>query len=384
MTKTRVVLFFITLVVVGSISLIVSFYARGYKFNTQTLRFTPNGLLVIKSEPDGASVYVNGDLKTATNATISMAPGIYDIEVKKDGYLPWYKRMEISKEVVTQATVSLFRSVPSLSPVTYSGAQNPIASKDGTKIAYTDKDGLWTIDTFNLPLGFSNDPKRITDGNLTGATYNFSPDGRQIMLNVSNSIFVVDSGSFTPQSQRVNMASQKASILSQWQKEDAIKNNSLTRNLPPDLTDILDRKTSKFTFSPDENMILYTASASGSLADNLIPPLPGASTQKQERSIQAGHTYVYDIKEDRNFVVTNRALTETEAVRWMPDSRHLLLGQDGNITIMDYDGTNRQVVYSGSYIAPFAFPFSNANKILILTNLGSADSFPNLYTLTVK
>jgi hypothetical protein len=51
---------------------------------------------------------------------------------------------------------------------------------------------------------------------------------------------------------------------------------------------------------------------------------------------------------------------------------------------MDYDGTNRQVVYSGSYIMPSAFPYSNTSKLLILTNLGSNNSIPNLYTLTVK
>lgn len=389
MTKIRVLLFFLTLAVVGIASLFVSYYARGYRLNLKTLRFQPNGILVIKSEPDGASVIINGELRTATNATLSLSPGNYDIEVKKDGFFSWSKRLTIEKEVVTQAGISLFKNVPSLSPVTYSGAKEPAISADGTKIAFAvlpgsgiaqEKIGLWTVDTYNLPLGFSNSPKRITDGDLTNATFNFSPDGRQIMLTISNSIFILESGSFISQGERINVASKKDLILSEWEKESATRKTILMKRLPEELTDILSIKTKNIIYSPDENMILYTATASAIIANNLVSPLPGASTQKQERDLQTDHTYVYDIKEDRNFLITNQP-----ALRWMPGSRHLLLAEPNQISIMDYDGTNRQIVYSGSYIAPFAFPFTNSTKLLILTNLGGASTTSaNLYTLTVK
>jgi hypothetical protein len=107
--------------------------------------------------------------------------------------------------------------------------------------------------------------------------------------------------------------------------------------------------------------------------------------------METGHTYVYDIKEDRNFLITDQPVTinnvdslQTGAIRWISTSKHLLFAQSGQITIMDYDGTNRQVVYSGSYVAPSAFPFSNTTKLLILTNLGAPSAIANLYTLTVK
>lgn len=386
MTKVRIFTFLSTLIIVGVVGVFVSYYARGYRLDFGSLakgaiKFQPNGILVIKSEPDGASVFIDGTLKTATNATISISPGTYDVEVKKEGYFTWYKRLTIEKEVVTQASVSLFRNVPSLSPVTFSGAKNPVASPDGAKIAFTDKDGLWVLNTFTLPLGFPNDPKRITDGDLTGATYEFSPDGRQILLTISNSIFLLDSGSFIAQAQRVNVASQKDSILAGWKKEETAKNAGLVRNLPPDLDDVLERRSSKFSFSPDEQMVLYTASAAATLADRLIQPLPGASTQRQERDLQADRTYVYDIKEDRNFLISTNP---SDVIRFMPDARHLLAALDGQVVIMDYDGTNRQVVYSGSYIAPSAFPYSNTTKLLILTNLGAATTSANLYALTIK
>jgi hypothetical protein len=401
MTKVRVVFFIVTLIIVGIVGIFASYFARGYRFNFKTFKFQPNGILVLKSEPDGASVYVNGELKAATSANISLSPGTYDVEVKKDGYFSWYKRLTIEKEIVTQATsISLFKSVPSLSPVTQSGVTNPVMSEDGSKIVYSvlpsknlssDKIGLWTLDTYSFPLGITYGAKRIADGDMTGASYIFSPDGKQLLLTVSNGIFLIDTTSFTSQNQRVNIIGKKDQIIAGWKTEKGVKDQSLIKNLPPELADILSRKVSSFIFSPDSNMILYTASTSATLSPNLIPQLPGASTQKQERNIQNGRTYVYDIKEDRNFLISESAVTinnkdnsQMAALRWMSSSRHLLLADSGQVSIMDYDGSNKQIIYSGSYFAPAAFPFSNTTKLLILTNLGAPSASPNLYTLTVK
>lgn len=381
MTKLRVLIFLSTLVIVGAVGAFVSFYARGYRFNFKTLEFLPNGILVIKSEPDGASVIVNGDLKTATNATLSLSPGIYDVEIKKEGFFPWYKRLTIEKEIVTLASASLFKTAPSLSPITFSGANNPIGSQDGGKIAYIDKEGLWVIDVVNLPLGFGRDPRKITDGNLENSTFQFSPDANEILLTTSQGIFLLPSGSFINQAERVNVASRKTAIIAGWEEERKVKITSLIKNFPQEIFEIFSRKTSTLIPSPDEQMILYTASSSASLPENIVKPLPGASTQKQERQIKENQTYVYDIKEDRNFLITD----QKEAMPlWLPTGRYLLLAEKERVIIMDYDGTNRQAVYSGAYIFPFAYPFSNSSKLLILTSLGSDSTTPNLYSLTIK
>jgi len=367
--------------VVGILGSLVIFYARGYRFDKETLRFRPNGLLVIKSDPTGAQVFINGDLKTATDTTLSLLPGVYDISVRKDGSLPWSKRLTIEKEVVTLAYVALFRVAPSLTAVTFEGALNPVSSSDYSKIAYAvPGSGLFLIETADLPLGFSRDPRRLTDGDLTQASWEFSPDGRQIMLTGQFGVFLLDSGSFTPQNARVNISSRKEAVLGEWETLKKNKLSAQLKNLPEELADMLQRKASAVTFSPDDTKILYTASSSASLKENLIKAPPGSSTQKQERNIEAGKTYVYDIKEDRNF----RVADEGVSVRWFPTSKHLVLAEAGQVVIVDCDGTNRQPVYSGSYIAPHAYPYLNSSKILILTNLGAGASIPNLYSLGLK
>ena len=401
MTRLRVLLGLLTLLVVGILGLFLSLYARGYRFDSQTLRFKPSGLLVVKSDPAGAQVFVNGELSTATDTTISLAPGTYDVSIKKEGFHPWNKRLLIEKEVVTEAIASLFRVAPSLSSVTFSGAVGPVLSPDGTRIAFAtpssredpEKGGLWLIETVNLPIGFARDPRRVTDGDLTTADWQFSPNGREILVSLGSSVFLLDSSTFTPQARRVNVAARKEIILAEWEKERGTRLSSQIKILPDELVDILERKASSIVFSPDETKILYTASGSATIRENLIKPLPGSSNQKEERDIKNTRTYVYDIKEDRNFlidegaeslIIDSKVLPEaTRRLSWFPTSKHLVLSEAGKITIIDYDGTNKQLVYSGSYVSPHAYPFGSTSRLLILTNLG-ADTTPNLYSLTLK
>ena len=380
MTRIRLIILAFTIIIVGLGAYFASLYARGFRFDKKTWHFTPNGILVIKSEPKDAQVYINREFKNNTNLSVSLPPGNYDIEVKKEGYADWYKRLTIEKETVTQAEVTLFKSAPSLSPLTLSGVAAPVISADLSKIAYIDKTGLWVIDIYDLPLGFTKEPKKVTDGNLSGSIYEFSPNASEILLTTTTGSFLLPTGEFTPQAQRANLASKKEQILAQWQEQKQKELTAKLASLPAEVSDLLSRKISSAIFTPDNEKVLYTASASATLAENLIKPLPGASTQKQSRNIEEGKTYVYDIKEDRNFLIEESSST----LYWLPTSRNLLKVEEGKISVMDYDATNRIEVFSGSFQFPYAFPYINASKLLILTNLGGDTSLPNLYSLSIK
>jgi len=386
--KIRVAIFFITLLVVGTIGLIASYYARGYRLNFKTFHFVPNGLFVVNSEPNGAQVFIDGELKTATNSTLPLPPGTYDVLIKKEGFISWSKRLVIEKEIVTQVDAVIFPTAPSLSAITFSGAYNPKPSSDLTRIAYgilpsfdNDKAGLWIIEAVDLPLGFKRESRQITDGDLTDATWDWSPDSREILLTTKTGVYLLDSGSYTAQNKRVNVSPKLDEIKKEWTDLKNKKLEAQLSRLPDETKDIFERKVKEAVFSPDENKILYTASGSATIPLGLIKPLPGSSTQKQERDIKTNRIYAYDIKEDRNFLITD---TDNQIINWFPTSAHLVLAEPNKITIIDYDGTNRQVVYSGQYEAPHAYPSANQNRLIILTNLGANSSIPNLYSLSLK
>lgn len=391
LNKIRVIIAFSTVIVVTVLAIVFGLIARGYSFDLKTLQFAPRGILVIKSVPDAAQIFIDGEFETATDATLRLKPGTYDIEITKEGYFSWSKRVVIEKEVVFEEVAHLFRSTPSLSAATFSGVVNPVSTEDNTQIAYAvpleknngvEKAGLWVIETVNLPLGFSKDPRRITDGNLVSASWQWSPDGREILLTTNTGVFLLDAGEFTPQGARVNVAARKNLILAEWEKEGKKKLASKIRSLPDPLVELFSNGVSRISFSPDETKVLYTASSSAVLKEELIKPVPGSSTQKQNRNISPGNTYVYDIKEDRNFLIETNI--SGKQLAWFPSSAHLVIGESNEVSIMDHDGTNKKAVYTGAYEAPFVFPTLNEDRILILTNLGSNDSLSNLYSLSLK
>ena len=92
-------------------------FAKGYRpdlTNPRVLKGT--GLLVANSFPSGAQVFLNGQLTSATDDTLNLPPGEYQIEIRKEGFSPWSKTLKLEAELVTQTNASLFPTVPSLSP----------------------------------------------------------------------------------------------------------------------------------------------------------------------------------------------------------------------------------------------------------------------------
>lgn len=380
MNKIRLSLLSLTVIVLATLGIIASLYARGYRFDSKNLKVNPNGLLVVNSPTIGAQLYINGELKSATNSTISLSPGTYDIKVKKEGYTDWDKRIEIQKEIVTEIEPLLFPSALSLSALTFNGVFSPVQSPDLSKIVYANKEGLWLVEVVDLPLGFSREPRIVTDGDLSDSSWEFSPDSREILLTTKLGAYLLDLSKNTPQPQRTNISSQKKKILSGWQEKKQKQNLEKLARLPLELREIFTSRTSYLLFSPDEQKILYTASESATIAEGLVKPLPGASSQKQVRVINIGNNYIYDIKEDRNFLITD----QENPVLWLTNSRNVLISEKNKIFISDYDGTNKVAIYSGSYVYPFAFPSPNANRLIILTSLGSDSEVSNLYSINLK
>ena len=380
MTLLRVLILFSTFAIVGTIGYFVALIARGYQFDTNTFTFLENGILVAKSDPDGATILIDGNLKGATNTNLKLAPNAYHVEIKKNGYISWSKELTIKKEEVTQITAHLFKVAPSFSSVTFDGAESPVVSSDFSKIAYTNNEGLWIMSVSSLPIGFPNEPKKITDNITKDDKYAFSPNSREIMLTNRNGTYLLNTNEFVAKNKLVDITLQKELILNNWSLENKKKIDSELKLLPTEIAEVVEKNTSSFTFSPDETMVMYTASSEAKIKEGLVEKLPGSSTQKEERDIKVGKTYIYDIKEDKNFMVNDNG----RSLYWLPTSRHLLLPDEGKIVVMDYDGTNRQAVFSGDYIAPHAYPYVNASKILILTTLGSDSKLPNLYSLSIK
>ena len=370
--------------------------AQGYSPDISTKSLRPSGILVATSIPDGAQLYIDGRLKSATNTTINLTPGEYEVEIKKDGYSSWKKILTIKKELVVKTDAYLFPTFPNLQSLTFTGAQNPFLSPDGQKVVFAvsqssvDKNGLWVLDLGDRPLGLPRDPRKIVASAPGGrdfvlAELEWSPDSKQILAILTTGTrqenFLLEANQLNPANRLIDVTSQLTVIRADWEKEEQLRFKAQSAKLPPKLLEILTNSVADIQFSLDETKILYTATASAQIPEGLIQPLPAASTQPENRNLEPRKIYVYDIKEDRNFYLMDK--DETKKLAWFPTSKHIFIVQEGKITIAEYDNTNWVEVYTGPFEDSFAYSFPAGNRILVLTTLGK-ETPPNLYAISLR
>lgn len=394
MVKLRVLILLSTLLVVGVIGTVAILFARGFRLEKKSddgsLQISAKGLLVVNSEPTGAQVFIDDNLQTATNNTLSLDPGSHAVSVRKEGFLEWKKTLNIEKEVVNQVNAYLIPSAPSLTALSFSGIINPQVSPDFTKIVYAvpidkvnadeTKGGLWMYETTNLPLGFGRDPKRITNADLSTYAWEWSPDGRDILVASKSATYLLPVSSYTESKQLVNIATQVTKIKKEWSDSESEKTTAQLAKLELEVRKVFQTSSKNIQFAPDETKILYTATASATIPTGIVKELPGSSSQTQERTVKPNKTYVYDIKEDRNFLVEETG----NPVYWVQNSLNLVIPDKQKIVVADYDGTNKLTVFSGNYVFPYAFPTTSTSKMVILTNFGATGTLPNLYWLSLK
>lgn len=377
----------------------VVLYGKGYRFGTDInsgqIELKGTGLLVTKSIPDGAQVFVDGKLKTATDNTINLPPGEYDIKIFKEGYFPWEKHIKIDTEVVSKAEALLVPTAPKLESVTDLGASNPIMDPTITKIAFnvssqsSAKNGIYVFDMKSNPLlTLQNSSSQIIDDAFdlfSQSQVSWSPDGKDIIATISADRTFPDSyllDTDRANSPPNNVTSSIDTVNESWTKLKNAKAHAVLDSLPRPVRKMSADNFQVMAYSPDQNKILYTASRSASLPIIIKPRLVGVDSTPEQRSIQEGHVYVYDIKEDRNYEMD--AGNFQGAYSWFTDNKHLIFVRNKQVHLMEYDGLNDTVVYAGPFIEDYIFPWPDATRIVVLTSLGNSNIPPNLYTISLK
>lgn len=381
---------------IGTVSVIT--YARGYRisFGPGKTGILGTGLLVATSEPNGAQVFIDDDLTSATDATINLAPGTYNIKIVKQGYLPWQKTIKVSKEVVSKADALLFPTAPRLENITDDGVISAVVDPTGSRIAFTqasgsaEQNGIYVLNMASMPiLALQSSAKQIAEDLqdlFSNASISWSPDGSEMLATVSaqtgfSTTYLLDPTSKNPAPQDVSQA--LSPIDTSWAVQKAKKEKSLLGGLKRELVQMIKSEFENTIWSPDKTKIVYIASRSGTLPLIIKPRLLGIDATEEQRNIEKGSTYVYDIKEDKNYEIRLDQKILSSA-KWFPDSKHILYVSGEQLRVMEYDGTNDTIIYAGPFIPGYAFPWPDGSRIVILTNLNNPQIPPNLYTISLK
>lgn len=395
--------FVVFIVVFGTIA--ISLLARGYRFNYKNGPIlSATGILSATSGPKPASVYINGRLVTATDDTLYLPPGDdYQVKISKDGYLPWEKMIKIKKEVVYQTNAELFRTAPDLKSITLSGAINAAASPDGSKIVYAissasaEKDnGLYLLELVDSPLSIiRNSPRQLFAStatvssahpaiNWSQADFTFSPNSQQILayFPLTTITYLIQLNQPQTSSSLIDITSKLPAIREDWQQQQSSLFNADISKIPSEIRPLVASQSARsLIFSTNDDKVLYLASTNGSIPNNLITAPPAQSTQKQSRNVIAGNYYVYDLKDDTNFLVGPEA--NLANITWLPNTDNFIYIAGTEIKTVEYDGTNRQTLFAGNFDHHILTPWIDGTKIIILTSPFTGAP-ANLYTVSIK
>ena len=401
------------LAVLGFLILIgvVIAYGRGYRWSFKDKTVTSTGILSINSIPNAGKVYVNGSFKGATNINLTLPPGNYQIEIKKDGYSRWTKQVKLQGELVYTINAQLFPLNPSLSPLTNLGIVKAVpVDQTGKIIIFSDndnpdKDGIYLFEAGGFlsllpplkPIILKKNLPLI-DPDFKETSVYFSPDYKEAVFEFNSNRS--DSKAYLLSLEEENkdlfdVTTSKEALLTAWEEEKNQEILKILEAFPKELVKIASDSFNIISFSPDKTKLLYQTKTNVNLPLIISPPLIAANQTPETRNLSGNNFYVYDKKEDKNYQITNfqfpvtkQALNNqspvTFEIQWYPDSKHLAFVDGKKISIVDYDNKNKRTLYSGPFEKPF-FVITTDGNIVVSANLNpEINPLPDLYLIGIK
>lgn len=354
----KFVITIVTLLIIAIAAGFAIFFAKGYTFSTKERRVVGTGIITVTSEPDSASVFVDGHLTTATNATISSLPTkTYSIKISKEGFIPWERQVEVKEGLVTELKVTLFPAIPTIYPLTFSGVSTPVLSPDGSKLVYISTGGkkpgvwVWTM-AKNQPIAFtrSSEPHQIatnTFADFSKASFKWSADSKQVIATVGTSNYLLNADSLNSEPRDITAILD--ATLKGWEEDTKAKEAVRIQTIKDVKLRQIASDSAKINWSPDETKF-------------------------------ATDTRVYDLVDGKDY-----SLPSAKAHIWLPDSRHIILVEDGLVSIIDFDATNKAVIYAGKFDDSLVFPWPDSTRLVVISSFPTPTaSEPNFYGINLK
>jgi hypothetical protein len=113
--STRTFLFALFVILFLVVTPAVVRYSQGYRVDWQNKTIVQTGALFLEPRPAPVEVYLNGEFTKKSSFVFqnmylgNLLPKKYLVEVKKEGYSPWQKKLPVSPKLVSEAkNITLF------------------------------------------------------------------------------------------------------------------------------------------------------------------------------------------------------------------------------------------------------------------------------------
>ena len=385
----RVLLFFLTLFFLVTATIAVTLWAKGYSLSPKAGRsgyeLEKSGMILAKSLPDGAKIFVDDKLVSATNATVSgLKGGKHRVRLEKEGFISWEKELDVPEELVLEIDAVLIPLTPELKPLTQTGARFPVISSDRSRVFYlaekSDPSGVWYLPLAGGSAWFNlsrTTPRLLIADRIKAQSLlpkvsfsaaekiSVSPDDSEILLRMSPSIYyIVNLGADNTETAVATTSAEPT--FKRWQKIDEVNRTAAVGKTKRGEAFIKTALEPTTVASPDGKRYLYRQKNGKSVefhVRDLTEPLA-----------------VGDREDYLTFTAEEKALPK---VFWYSDSRHLILLEDSTISIISIDGSNKTKIYSGNPLAGDIYPTPDGSKLIILTSF-NPEASGDLYSIRVR
>lgn len=352
--------------------------AQGFRFDSINKQIYGTGIIVVETNPQGATVTLNGANKGNTNATMSnLVPGSYQVSVTKDGYATWKSSVDVKQGKVVNLLPLLVPINPSLSPITSTPAAKPVLSPDGQKLAYVvptgTSAGVWVMDLSSQPFNLSRKPSQVIADTAvlqySTSKLSWAPNNRELLatldngLSASNYLLAVD-GSHPAQ----DVTGSLTVLQNGWQTDISQSLDELVSDLPQEDKKLALDHASNLQWSPTNLKFLYMDDKDGQRTYSVY--------NKETHS----HAVAFSVSMDKYVVV-----------RWYADSQHLISleknkaeDQTGTVNVMETDGSNKTPAFSGTLVGDVLYSYLNGAKLVILTSFNQQSDSYYLYSINLR
>lgn len=380
----------LTLAIIFSAAAGAVFFAKGYTFSAQDGKIVGTGIIAISSLPDSASINIDDHFTALTDTTIpNLPPKEYNVKVVKEGFIPWEKKVTVREGLVSELKITLFPAAPTLYPLTYTGIKSPVLSPDGSKLVYVVESGkkagvwVWTMET-NQPIAFirSSEPHQITQVStgidFSDATFRWSPDSKEIIATVGKNNYLLKSDSLNSNPSDITPSVQ--STLNSWAEDSKVQDKALLDTITNQRVKNIASASATLKWSPDETKIMYGSAMSSPSATTKATAIVKDQKSLQPQITQITDMKVYDLEEDREY-----SLPAARSYMWLSTSQHIVLVEDQSISVVEFDGNNKSIIYGGGFEKDLVFPWPDASRLVFITSFPTPTaSVPNLYGVNLK
>ena len=187
----RYIAFYLALALYIILLPIMLSYSLGYHIDFHKFKIYKTGILALKSEPAGASIYINSKpYRDITPARIEeLKPGTYTVEVRIEGFYPWQKELTIRPNMVTLAEhIVLFPVLQDILEVSALDTKNFFMPEDRSAVYYMARDGFYKTNSDG------SNTKKLSSYSSWPAVIKekkFSPDEKKVVYFNDKNIWVI-------------------------------------------------------------------------------------------------------------------------------------------------------------------------------------------------